>query len=668
MPSTGDRASTACPLDCPDACSLRVTLGDDRVVALDGDRRNPLTQGFICAKVRRFARHMYGEERLLHPAIRTGPKGEGRFEPVSWNHALDLVAQRIREAVDEHGSESVLPFSYGGSNGLLTEGTVDRRFFWRLGASRLRRTVCAAPTGRAAQGLYGRMPGVALTDYRHAELIVLWGFNPSVSGIHLVPIINDALASGARLVVVDPRRIQVAGKAALHLSPRPGTDLPIALGLIRFLFENGRADLPFLREHATGWEELRRRALPWTFDRVAAESGVPVEDLEQFARLYADTSPAVVRCGWGLERNRNGGSAAAAVLALPAVAGKFGMPGGGFTTSNSRSFRLEASGAVAAEPSATREINMNQLGRALTELDDPPVAALFVYDCNPAATMPHQSLVRRGLARTDLFTVVFDQVMTDTARYADVLLPATTFLEHHDLATGYGAIVLNRIRPVVQPVGQARPNYTVFTQLCRRLELSRPGDPETPEALVEAILHEHPDRNALQSALDSDGLAHRAPIPFVDVFPWTSDAKIHLCPAELDTESPGGLYRHQPDLGSAAFPLALISPAQARTTSSTFAQLLEGPAPVAIHPDDAAARGIAGGDPVRIFNRQGEVRTRARVTDEVRPGVVSLPKGLWNRHTLDGNTANTLVPDTLTDLGGGATFNDARVEIEREGR
>lgn len=658
---------SACPLDCPDACSLEVRVADGRVVKVDGSHLNPVTAGYICAKVRRVPEHLYGPDRLLYPAVRVGLKGEGRFERISWNEALGLAAERMREARDRWGGESILPFFYGGSNGLLTQETTDFRFFYRLGASRLARTVCAAATGRAAIGLYGKMAGVALPDFRHSKLIVLWGVNPSASGIHLVPFIQEAQKAGARLVVIDPRRTPLAKKADLHLAPRPGTDLAIALAAIRWFFEGGRGDRAFLEEHATGVGELRLRAFPWTFERAAEVSGVSAEDIESFVRLYAESSPAVIRTGWGMERNRNGGSAVAAALALPAVAGKFGVRGGGYTMSNSGvwSGDLDSAAAVGEAPPATRTVNMNRLGETLLEAE-PPVRVLFVYNCNPLATMPNQEKVRRGLERDDLFTVVFDQVWTDTARMADLVLPATHFLEHSDLVRGYGSYVLYRNRPLVKPAGEARPNFEVFGELLRRLGLARPGEPETDDELAAAVL----DRSErVRTELERDGVAlpdcGQAPVQFVDAFPLTPDRRIHLVPEALDREAPRGLYAFQEDPGTERFPLALISPATSRTISSTFGQLVQEKAVLEIHPRDAEARGIAAGDAVRIWNELGEVRVAARVSPDLRPGVVFLPKGLWARHTLSGRTANALAPDTLTDLGRGACFNDARVEVDK---
>ena len=665
------QVESGCPLDCPDACSLSVTVADGRVVTIDGNHSNPVTRGYICAKVRGYTGHLYGPERLLYPALRRGGKGEGRFERATWDEALALIADRLHATRREWGGEAILPLSYGGSNGYLSQDTTDARLFRRLGASRLLRTVCAMPTGRAAKGLYGDMGGVAYPDYAAAGLIVVWGANPSVGGIHLVPYIQEAQKKGARLVVIDPRRTPLARRADSHLALRPGSDLGLALAVIRWLFANERADRTFLARHTTGADELRRRAEPWTLARAAEVTGLRAGDIEAFARLYAETRPAVIRCGWGLERNRNGGSAAAAVLALPAVAGKFGERGGGYTLSNSAVWDLNGSLAAAEPEPATRAVNMNQVGAVLTGSPEPPVKLLFVYDCNPLMTLPAQVRVREGLQREDLFTVVFDQVLTDTARYADVVLPAATFLERREIARGYGAYALQDRAAVIAPVGESRANHEVFAELCARTGVSRPGDPTTTEDLAEAIYRSSARRDAIREGLAEHGVAFPpagpGPIQFVDVFPGTSDGKAHLVPADLDREAPEGLYGFRAG-PKESFPLALISPSTDKTISSTLGELRREHVPVEIHPDDAAARGISDGDRVRLHNTLGEVRCRARVTADVRPGVVCLPKGLWSHNTESGTTANALCPDTLADLGGGACFNDARIEVERISR
>ncbi len=670
LPEAETHRAAVCPLDCPDACSLDVTVTDGRVTALGGSRVNPITEGYICAKVRRYPEHLYGEGRVLFPRVRESRKGEGGFRRASWDEALELVAGKLLEVRDRRGGEAILQVSYGGSNGYVSQDTTDARLFYRLGASRLARTVCAAPSGSAATGLTGKMPGIAIQDYAYAKLVVLWGVNPSASGIHLVPYVQQAVQQGARLVVVDPRRTKLAERADLHLAIQPGTDLPVALSVIRWLFETGRSATDFLAEHTTGAEELSRRALPWTFARAAKAARVSALDLERFAQMYADASPAALRCGWGLERNRNGGSAVAAVLALPAVAGKFGVRGGGYTMSNSKAFDIDSLAAIRAQEPATRTINMNRLGDALLAREK-PIDLLFVYNCNPLQTLPAQLKVRQGLEREDLFTVVFDPVLTDTALYADVVLPATTFLEREELARGYGAFVLQRGRPVIAPVGESRPNHEVFAELCRRTGVAAEGDAETAGEIEAALLGSSREKTQLEAALDTNGVAFpgglAAPVQFVDVFPRTPDRKIRLVPEELDREAPGGLYAYRAEPATSAFPLALISPATDRTISSTLGELHREQVPVELHPADAAARGIEDGNRVRVWNEHGEVRCLARVSASLKPGVAMLPKGLWRHHTLSGTTANALAPDTLSDLGGGACFNDARVEVERLG-
>jgi anaerobic selenocysteine-containing dehydrogenase len=662
--------ATACPLDCPDSCSLDVTVEKGRVVEIDGSHVNPVTDGYICAKVRKFGERVYGSDRLKYPAVRSGPKGVGSFSRLSWDEAMDLLASRMRDARERWGGESILPFSYGGSNGLLTQDTADAELWRRFGTSRLDRTVCAAPTGAAAQAMYGKMAGVGYADYACARLIVIWGANPSASGIHLIPHVRRAQREGARLVVIDPRRTPLARKADLHVALRPGTDVAVALSLIRHIFENGHADWTFLNAHAKGAEALRARAADWTFERAAAVAGVSAADLEQLADWYVSTSPALIRCGWGLERNRNGGNAVLAVLALPAVAGKFGVRGGGYTMSNSQAFGVKAAQWIDTDEPSTRLVNMNHLGRALVEYDTPPVKVLFVYNCNPVATMPDQRRVIEGLQRDDLFTVVFEQVATDTTKYADLILPATTFLENYDIAKGYGSISMQLVRPVIEAAGEARANAEVFGELLRRLSLTDRTD-EAGE--VETFMHvasRMPD--AVGRPLMENGLANPPhgglPVQFVDVFPKTADRKIDLFPESIAADAPAGIYGFQPDPATNDYPLALISPASDRTISSTLGELRSRHAALQIHPADAASRGIVEGDAVRVFNQQGEVQCPASLSTDMPAGTVSLPKGLWRKSTYNGFTANVLAPDTLTDIGGGACFNDARVQVALLGR
>ena len=660
------KATTICPLDCPDGCSLEVTVEDGRIASIDGSHANPVTDGYICAKVRRFPERVYGPDRLTYPAIRKGPKGRASFQRVSWDEALATIAERLLETRREFGGEAILPYSYGGSNGMLTQDTSDATLFRRLGASRLARTVCAAPTGAANLAMYGKMPSVSYHDFAEARLIIIWGANPTASGLHLVPHIREAQRRGATLVVVDPRTTALARQADIHLTVRPGTDLPVALAIHRHLFEAGHADEAFLHSHAHGAEQLRERARAWTFERAAAEADVPVGTLRRVAELYASTRPAIIRCGYGQERNRNGGSASLAILALPAVGGKFGERGGGYMMSNSASWGITNTWMGAAEP-PTRTINMNQLGRVLLE-GHPPIKALFVYNSNPAVTTPDQRRVLRGLEREDLFTVVFEQVMTDTARYADVLLPNTTFLEAYDLVKSYGPWTLGLGRPVIEPIGESRCNADVFGEL---LDLAGLRDASDPRGELEEMLNvlgrlpgtigeEVRDSGTAKPPFDG------RPIQFRDVYPRTSDQKIDLYPAALANEATAGLYVYQPDPATGEFPLALISPASEKTISSTLAEIPRPEVRLLMHRDDAVDRGIAEGDEIRVFNTLGEVRCKAALGGWIRRGTVSLPKGIWRKHTANGYTGTALVPDTLTDVGGGACFNDARVQVSRQ--
>lgn len=664
---------STCPLDCPDACSLTVDVADNRAVALRGNELNPVTAGFICGKVSRFADHVHGPERILTPLLRqrVNPLLKSTYDsfvPMSWDRALDMVAEQLRSARDTLGGDSILPYSYGGSNGFLTQGVTDERLFRRLGTCRLLRNICASPTEHALMGLYGPMAGMPFEQYANAQLIVLWGVNLHATSIHLAAIVKSARQAGAQLVVVDPRRTPFARSADLHLPVRVGTDVVLALAVHHWLFSNDRADLEFLKRHAVHWEMLRDRASEWTLDRAGEVTGIDASAIEGFARLYADSKPAALRCGWGLERNRNGGSAAASIFALPAVAGKFGVVGGGFTMSNSPAFDLCPEPVIQAKPSPGRVVNMNLLGKALVEENDPPIKVLFVYNSNARDSTPHQNLVLEGLQRGDLFTIVCDSVMTGTARWADVILPTTTFLEHDELKPGYGSMTLTRTRPVIPPVGESRSNHSIFLSLLQRLELASESDIDDVDAIVSAIIRTGSQGEAWEKAIrenDRYVMASHGPQGVNGGYSALPTGKIDLCPTELDQEAPAGLYRFQPDPATEQFPLALISPATSKTISTTFGQLWREQVPIEMASVDAAARGISTGDLVRVSNQLGEVVCKAKVSEEIRAGVACLPKGLWAHHTNNGKTANALCPDSLTDIGQGACFNDARVQIER---
>ncbi|HEY0255337.1 MAG TPA: molybdopterin-dependent oxidoreductase, partial [Kofleriaceae bacterium] len=488
-----DIKSSACPLDCPDLCGLSVTVDHGRVVKVEGDHRSPFTNGVICGKVRKIADHLYGKDRVLHPMLRRGPKGTGEWEPISWDAALDLVVEKM----SRRGGEAILPYHYGGSNGWLTDGALAERFWRRMKTTILDKTYCSAAATEASRGLYGKMPGVALEDYEHAKLIVLLGVNPSATGIHLVPVIKRARALGAKLVVIDPRMTPLAHGADMYLPIKPGTDLPVALAIVNALFERGHADHVFLAAYCDGVEELRARASAWSVEAAAREAQIPVEDLERLIDLYVTSSPAVLRPGYGIERNRNGGSAVAAIIAIPAVAGKFGVRGGGFTMSNGDARWTVSSDAMVAEPEHTaRHVNMSGIAEALETLRDPPIDVMYVYNCNPASTAPDQRRLIEQLRREDLFVIVHDQVWTDTAQLADLVLPATSFLEHREVRRGYGNMRMYDSPAVIDPVGESRSNNQVFAALLDRFGLVREGEALTDEELVTETFKPNPELRA----------------------------------------------------------------------------------------------------------------------------------------------------------------------------
>jgi anaerobic selenocysteine-containing dehydrogenase len=655
---------SSCPLDCPDNCSLLATVEQGKLVKLRGSQANPLTAGLICGKVSRFSRRLYGPARILRPHRRVGPKGAAKFQPISWEQAMEELVEKVSGIRHEFGGEAILPCCYGGSNGLVSQDGADAWFFARAGATQIRRDICATPSGRASAALYGGMPGIAFPDYAHADLILLWGSNPPATHFHLVSHIKAAQRKGARLVVLDPRRTPLAASADLHLAIRPGTDLPVALSLIHWLFEANRADEAFLEAHATGVEQLRAAASSWTLERAAAEAEVDPAALRHLAELYADSEVAAIRCGWGPERNRNGGSAVAAILALPAVAGKFGVRGGGFTMSNSGAWNFDCAQALNCPSSSARYVSLAQTGRSLTELKAPPIKLLLVYNCNPLSTLPDQRRLRKGLLREDLFTVVHEQVWTDTARFADLVLPATTFLEHTEISRGYGSYSA-QVRPaVVAPVGEARSNYRLFSELGQRVFGEAPPPLEKyQERLLEGLSGEA--RKALvEGAVAAPGCG-QTPIQMVDVFPTTLDQSIHLFPPRLAGEGEHELYQYLPDPSSEAYPLALITPASKQRTNSTFGELSDSLGVVEMHPEDAAFRKLCEGQLVRVFNLQGETQLRLSLRAGMRQGVVAIEKGLWKRHCASEWTPNVLVPDTLSDFGRGACYNDARVEVSQ---
>ncbi|HVN50840.1 MAG TPA: molybdopterin-dependent oxidoreductase [Acidimicrobiales bacterium] len=691
---------TACPLDCPDGCTLEVEVEEGRLVRVDAPGAiradghtdptvNPFTQGFICKKVKGHPARVYSPARVMTPLVRTGPKGSAQFRPASWDEALDVVAARIRVALDDDPA-TVVPYLYNSSAGEFAAGPLSRLLWGELGASAVHHTICAATASRAWELTFGSMLGADLLDVVHARLVVVWGANPAISNTHLPPLVNQARRAGATLVVVDPRRTAMARRADLHVAPRPGTDVVLAMAVAGELARRGLVDHSFTEAHVSGVDEYLAACRAWTVERAVEICDVPEARIHELVELVGSRRPAFWRPGWGLERNRNGGSAVRAVLALPVLAGSFGEPGAGVHLHtdhdlawDSMALRRAVFGADGersrhrADPApARRGVNQNRLGALLTEPgDEPPVNVLFVQGANPAVMNPAQAKVLAGLAREDLFTVVHDQVLTDTARFADVVLPATTHFEVDDVAVPYGAYVAQAMPAVIERVGESRTNDEVAAGIAARLGFdASPGGPFDPSL----------DR--LRSLLLPAGVPHhvvvREPgcsVQFRDLWPTTADRRAHLVADPTtgeagDAATDGGAARvpRYAELPSphASAPLALLTPATAATINSIFGEADSAPsarAAVHLHPSDAADRGLVDGQAVRVSDGRSELHTVVVVDADLRRGVATLPKGLWRGAFADGRgqgyTANVFAPDALSDLAGGATFNDARVEV-----
>jgi anaerobic selenocysteine-containing dehydrogenase len=648
--------TTACPLDCPDACTLSVTVRSEgpaqrieRVDAAPIGESNPLTSGWICAKVRRSAARVYSPERVMTPLERTGPKVSGRFEPISWDEALDRTADAIRTAIRDHGPASVVPFLYNSSAPTYSD-RLTTRLFLELGTSAVAHTICAATASIAWHATFPDMASADPLDIAHSELVVVWGANPSVSNTHLTPLLTDARARGAAVVVIDPRRTPTAARADLHLAVRPGTDAALALAVAHELDRLQLVDRAFCDAHADGVDEHLAAAREWSPSRAAEVCDVDAGAITELAELIGHRRPGMLRMGWGVERNRNGGSSIRAALATWVLAGQFGRRGAGVIVSTSSAAEPDTLPDLPGAPAHARVLNMNRIGRDLLAAD-PPIRVLFVQGANPAVMAPDQRSVLAGLAREDLFTVVHEQVMTDTAALADLVLPATTSFESgRDVAVGYGAFAASPIRQVIPRVGESRTNAEVIEGLAARLGLSGYSLDEVPPPPVpDAVVSTRPEGSIQFGPPGEPGTT----------VPDGGRARLVL------GSGSDRVPVHRPLGRDERYPLTLLSPATSRTINSIFAEVDPPRAAVTIHPDDARARGIADGDTVRVRNDRAELRLPAALDASVRPGVVVIPKGLWRRHVPGGMTANALVPDDVEPTVGGAVFNDTAVEVER---
>ena len=665
----------ACPHDCPDTCAIRVTVDDGRVVHLQGDPEHANTRGALCTKVSRYAERTYHPDRVLQPLRRVGPKGSGAFERVSWEEALDEIAGRL-SAIAARDPEAIVPYSYAGTMGLLQGESMAGRFFNRLGASRLDRTICSSAGGEALLATYGAKVGMHVRFFAESRLILIWGSNSITSNLHFWTLAQEAKRAGAKLWCIDPRRTETADKCHRHLAIRPGTDGALALAVMHELLAHGWVDADYVARHVSGFDALRDRALQWPPERAADVCGVAADDIRELARDYGTTAPAAIRLNYGMQRVRGGGSAARLIALLPCLTGAWRHRAGGLLLSSSGWFSRVRNDRVLQRPDLLagrnpRTINMSTIGDALLSPSSPAfgprIEALVVYNSNPVAVAPESPKVVQGFARDDLFTVVLEHFLTDTADHADFVLPATTQLEHLDVHTSYGHTDVLINEPSIAPLGQARPNTRIFRDIAARMGLEDACFRDDDEALL---------RQALDG-VDLGALRERGWVslplpdaPFADGGFPTPDGRARA-------DAPGlGVPDFVPNYESAAsapslagrYPLAMISPPARHFLNSSFVNVkslraIEGEPLVEIHPDDASVRGIRDGDMVRVFNDRGSYRCRAAVSERARPGVVNGLGVWWRKFGVDGSNVNELTHQRLTDIGRAPTFYDCLVDV-----
>src|SRR6266567_2183689 len=721
----------ACPHDCPDACGVLITVQDGRATKIQGDPEHPVTRGFLCAKVAKYLDRVYSPDRVLYPMRRIGAKGpvagQRSFAPhgqpraavptqtfstqtvptqaihtqswqrISWDEALEEIASRLRAVAAEFGSEGILPYSYGGTLGALNGASMDRRFFHRLGASQLERTICSAAGEAGLKSVLGVKLGTEPEQFRHSRYIIAWASNIHGNNVHLWPFIMEARRKGAKLVVIDPYRTRTATCADWFLPINPGTDAALALGMMHVIINQGLHDADYVEQHTLGFEPLRQKVQEYPPERVAKWTGISVSDIVKLAREYATVRPAVIRVNYGVQRSEGGGMATRAIAMLPCITGSWKEVGGGVQLSTSGAYGLNRESLerpdlmVQSLARPARTVNMVELGTALNALEDPPIKALFVYNSNPAAVCPNHNEVVRGLRRPDLFTVVHEQFFTDTTDYADIVLPATTFFEHKELQTAYGHYYLQMSHQAIEPPGECRSNVELFRALAEHMGFEDECFKDSVDQMMDgALASENPWLRAInRDRLEREGhvrLSFEEPrgdqsskkfsffLPFAKGNFATPSGKAELYSESIKAQGldpmveyrPPGESRHGVEFES--FPLELLARKADNFLNSTFSNLpvtqqMEEIGLLEMNGTDARARGIADGDRVRAFNRRGDIVLTARVDGAVQPGVVSA-KLFWAKLSAGGKNINVLTSEKLTDLGNSATFYSVLVEVE----
>ena len=714
----------ACPHDCPDACGVLITIENGRATKIQGDPSHPVTRGFLCAKVAKYLDRVYSPDRVLYPMRRVGAKGPelrssdqnsqpgirapyGQFHRITWDEALDEITARFKKISAEFGSEAILPYSYGGTLGALNGGSMDRRFFHRLGASQLERTICSSAGEEGLRSVTGVKLGTEPEQFRHSQYIIAWGANIHGNNVHLWPFIEEARRKGAKLVVIDPYQTRTAKCADWYLPINPGTDAALALGMMHVIINENLYDADYVSRYTIGFEDLKGHAQEYSPEKVAVWTGISAGDIRKLAREYATERPAVIRLNYGIQRSERGGMATRAVAMLPCLTGSWKEVGGGLQLSTSGAFGLNSAALEMPElmekslGRPARSVNMVQLGTALNTLADPPIQALFVYNSNPAAVCPNHNAVIRGLMRPDLFTVVHEQFFTDTTDYADIVLPATTFFEHKDLQKAYGHYYLQVSNQAIEPLGECRSNLEVFRALAQGMGFEEEcfrqsvdemidGALDSPNPWLAGITREKLEtENQIRLNFEKRPTAEAGPksvragmpaphkpfLPFAGGDFQTSSGKAefyseklkHLGLDPVVAFTPPEESRH----GSKGvlFPLELLARKPDNHLNSTFANIssVREMEPtlgmLEMHVNDARSRGIRDGDRVRAFNSRGEITLQAKVNGSVSPGVVAARLD-WARFGPGHGNINTLTSEKLTDMGNAATFYSVCVEVE----
>jgi anaerobic selenocysteine-containing dehydrogenase len=676
MATTTTTVRAACPHDCPDTCAMRVTVQDGRAIAVHGDPDHATTQGVLCTKVSRYTERTYHCERVLQPLKRIGPKGLGQFTPVSWSEALQAIAQKLG-GIAVRSPQAIVPYSYAGTMGLVQGESMDRRFFNQLGASELDRTICSSAGSKALEVTYGNRIGMHLEHFVESRLILIWGSNAIASSVHFWRLAQIAKRQGAKLICIDPRKTETADKCHEHMALLPGTDGALALGLMHELIVHNWLDQDYIDQYTQGWPALRERALAWTPERTAIECGLQVSQVRQLAYDYAHTAPAAIRLNYGMQRVRGGGNAVRLIAILPCLIGAWRHRAGGLLLSSSGWFHKNT--AALQQPQLrsqgpVRTLNMSTLGHDLNQASSahfgPKIEALVVYNSNPVAVAPQSAQVVAGFAREDLFTVVLEHFLTDTADYADYVLPATTQLEHLDVHTSYGHTYALINEPAIAPMGLAKPNSQIFRELAAHMGFTAPCFLETDESIA---------RSALGPSINFDQLRAEGWVklslpeaPLAQGGFATPNGKCLIDAPHWGVPDYTPNYesvRAAPELAE-NFPLAMISPPARNFLNSSFVNIkslrdIEAEPVLELHPFDAAPRSIEHGALVRVFNARGQYHCKVRVSERARPGVVNGLGIWWRKLGVRGTNVNELTHQGLTDLGAGATFYDCLVQVQK---